>query len=66
MKYANVEINITEERMVEIASLLISGMLECDEESTMEYLADTVELTEEEASFFDIDYQKMMTSSRYA
>lgn len=65
MKYAGKEINITVERLVEIASLAISGLQEDDEDSAMEYLSDTVELSEEEAELFDIDYREMKAASRY-
>ena len=65
MKYAGIEIPFTAERLVEIASLVIDGLKTDDEDSAMEYLADTVELSEKEAEFFDIDYQEMMSASRY-
>lgn len=65
MKYANTEINFTPERLVEIASLAINGLREDDEDSAMEYFADTMELTEYEAEFFGIDHKEMETYSRY-
>ena len=54
MKYANTEINMTVERLVEIATLAIQGLLEDDEETAMEYFAETMELTEEEREFFGV------------
>jgi len=65
MRYAGTDIPFTAERLVEIASLVIDGLKTDDEDSAMEYLADTVELTEEEAEFFGIDYQNMRAASRY-
>ena len=54
MKYANMEIDMTAERLVEIATLAIQGLLEDDEETAMEYFAETMELTEEEREFFGV------------
>lgn len=54
MKYANMEIDMTPERLVEIASLAIQGLLEDDEDSAMEYFAETMELTEYEREFFGV------------
>lgn len=54
MKYANMEIDFTPERLVEIASLAINGLREDDEDSAMEYFRDTMELTEYEREFFGI------------
>ena len=65
MKYANTEINFTPERLVEIAQLAIDGLRCDDEDSAMEYFADTMELTKEEAEFFGIGYKEMKTYSRY-
>lgn len=65
MKYANTEINFTSERLVEIAQMAIDGLRCDDEDSALEYFADTMELTEEEAKFFGIDYEEMKTYSRY-
>lgn len=65
MKYANTEINFTPERLVEIAQMAIDGLRCDDEDSAMEYFADTMELTKEEAEFFGIEYEEMETYSRY-
>ena len=65
MKYANTEINFTPERLVEIAQLAIDGLRCDDEDSALEYFADTMELTKEEAEFFGINYEEMETYSRY-
>lgn len=54
MKYANMEIDFTPERLVEIASLAINGLREDDEDSAMEYFRDTMELTDYEREFFGI------------
>lgn len=65
MKYANTEIDFTPERLVEIAQLAIDGLM-CDgEDSALEYFADTMELTEEEAEFFGIEYDEMKTYSKW-
>lgn len=45
---------MTPERLVEIASLAIQGLLEDDEDSAMEYFAETMELTEYERGFFGV------------
>ena len=65
MKYANMEIDFTPERLVEIAQLAIDGLRCDDEDSAMEYFADTMELTEEEAEFFGIEYDEMKTYSKW-
>ena len=65
MKYANTEINFTPERLVEIAQLAIDGLRCDDEDSAMEYFANSMELTREEAEFFGIEYEEMETYSRY-
>lgn len=65
MKYANTEINFTPERLVEIAQLAIDGLRCDDEDSALEYFADTMELTEEEARFFGINPDEMKAYSRY-
>ena len=54
MKYGNKEIDMTIERLVEIASLAINGLLEDDVESAMEYFEDTMELTNYEREFFGV------------
>ena len=54
MKYANVEIDMTIERLVEIANMAIDGLRVSDEDSAMEYFDDTMELTEFEKRFFGI------------
>lgn len=54
MKYGNMKINFTPERLVEIASLAINGLREDDEDSAMEYFRDTMELTDYEREFFGI------------
>ena len=50
---------------MEIAQTAIDGLRCDDEDSALEYFADTMELTEEEAKFFGIDYEEMKTHSRY-
>ena len=57
MKYANMEIDMTAERLVEIATLAIQGLLEDDEETAMEYFAETMELTDYEREFFGVPMQ---------
>ena len=54
MKYANTEINFTPERLVEIAQMAIDGLRCDDEDSAMEYFADTMELTDYEREFFGV------------
>lgn len=54
MKYGNMEIDMTVERLVEIASLAINGLLEDDKKTAMEYFAETMELTQEEREFFGV------------
>lgn len=65
LKYANIEIDFTVERLVEIAQLAIDGLRCDDEASALEYFADTMELTEYEAEFFGINHEEMQTYSRY-
>lgn len=65
LKYANMEIDFTVERLVEIAQLGIDGLRCDDEDSALEYFADTMELTEDEARFFGINPDEMQTYSRY-
>lgn len=65
MKYANTEIDFTPERLIEIAQLAIDGLICDDEDSAMEYFADTMELSEHEAEFFGINFDEMKTYSRY-
>ena len=59
------EIGIVYARLVEIATLLKDGLIEDDYDSAMEYMADTIELTEKEAEFLGIDYEDMKKYSRY-
>lgn len=49
----------TENRLSEIASKCIDGLLEDDRETALEYLRDEVELTEEECEYFGVDYDEM-------
>lgn len=65
LKYANTEIDFTVERLVEIAQSVIDGLMIDGEDTALEYLADTTELTEYEADFFGINYEQMQTYSRY-
>lgn len=51
---------INPHRLSEIASLLKDGIIEDDYDSAMEYFRDTLQLTEEECDYFDIDYDEMM------
>ena len=51
------EIDMTAERLVEIATLAIQGLLEDDEETAMEYFAETMELTDYEREFFGVPMQ---------
>ena len=44
------ETGISYARLVEIATLLKDGLICDDEESAMEYMADTIELTEKEVA----------------
>lgn len=48
---------ITYDRLTEIATLAIHGLIEDDEESAMEYFADTMELTDEEREFFGVQME---------
>lgn len=64
MKYAK-EINITVERLVEIASMALDGLICDDEDSAMEYFADAIELTREECELLGVDYEEMETHSKY-
>lgn len=59
------ETGISYARLVEITTLLKDGLIEDDYDSAMEYMADTVELTKEEAEFFGVDYEDMQEYSRY-
>ena len=65
LRYANMEIDFTVERLVEIAQMAIDGLRCDDEDSALEYFADTMELTEYEARFFGINPDEMQTYSRY-
>lgn len=65
MVYKNVDSAINPERLIEIAQLAIDGLLCDDEDSAMEYFADTMELSEHEAKFFGINPDEMKTYSRY-
>lgn len=49
----------TEDRLSEIATKCIDGLLEDDEEQALIYLRDEVELTEEECEYFGVDYDEM-------
>ena len=51
LKYANTEIDFTVERLVDIASRVIDGLLQDDEASAIEYLVDQVEMDEYEMKF---------------
>ena len=65
LKYANMEIDFTVERLVEIAQSVIDGLMIDGEDTALEYIADTTGLTEYEANFFGINYEEMQTYSRY-
>lgn len=65
LKYANTEIDFTVERLVELVQLAIDGLRCDDEDSALEYFADTMELTEYEARFFGINPDEMQTYSKY-
>ena len=65
LRYANTEIDFSVERLVEIAQMGIDGLRSDDEDSALEYFADTMELTEYEARFFGINPDEMQTYSRY-
>ena len=54
LRYANTEIDFTVERLVEIASKAIDGLLEDDRESAIEYLVGEVELDDYEMKFFGV------------
>ena len=58
LKYANTEINFTVERLVEIAQLAIDGMRCDDEDSALEYITDTMELTDYEREFFGVPVEE--------
>lgn len=45
----------TKDRLVELLTLAIDGLLEDDEESAREYFRESMEMSEEEAEFFGID-----------
>lgn len=49
----------TEDRLSEIATKCIDGLIEDDEEQALIYLRDEVELTEEECEYFGVDYDEM-------
>lgn len=51
--------SIQYDRMVEIATQVIHGLIEDDEYEALLYLHDTVELTEEEANFFGVDFSSL-------
>lgn len=53
------DINISKERLAEIATWAIDGLMQDDEESALEYFTDTLELTEEEAKYFGVDFDKL-------
>lgn len=65
LKYANTEIDFTVERLVEIAQSVIDGLMIDGEDTALEYLADTTELTAYEAEFFGIDYAGLQYYSKY-
>lgn len=46
---------ISYDRLIEIATLLKDGLIEDDEHEAILYLRDVVELTPEEAAFFEVD-----------
>ena len=52
-------------RLEELATLFKDGLIEDDEDSAMDYFANSMELTKEEAEFFGIEYEEMETYSRY-
>lgn len=54
IKYANTEIDFTIERLVEIASQAIDGLIQDDRWSAMEYFRETMELSEYEMDFFGV------------
>ena len=53
------------ERLLSIAKDGINGLLIDGEDSAYEYFADTMLLTREEAEVLDIDYDEMMSYSKY-
>ena len=55
MKYANVEINFTPERLVDIATKAIHKLLEVDEDSAREFFEEEMQLTDYERDFFDTE-----------
>ena len=65
LRCAGREINFTVERLVEIAQSVIDGLMIDGEDTALEYLADTTELTAYEAEFFGIDYAGLQYYSRY-
>jgi len=54
MKYANMEIDFTTERLVEIASLAINALRVNDDSLAMGYFREVMELTDYEREFFGI------------
>mgnify|MGYP006990150156 FL=1 len=50
------------ERVTEIATKVIDGLLSDDKETALVYLRDEVELSEEECTFFGIDYKEMIST----
>jgi len=65
LRYAGTEIDFTVDRLIEITQSVIDGLMIDGEDTALEYLADTTELTEYEADFFGINYEQMQTYSRY-
>lgn len=53
------------ERLSEIATLLLDGLLQDDESEAFIYLKETVNLSEEECEYFDIDYANLMSSEGF-
>ena len=47
---------ITKDRLIEIATLLKDGLIEYDEEQALIYMKEVVEMTNEEAEFFGVDF----------
>jgi len=64
-RYRTEENYISRSRLEEIATLCKDGLIEDDEVSAMEYLTDTVGLTENECEFFGVDYEEMCSYSLY-
>ena len=53
--FLNETVPIPSDRLSEIATLAIDGLIQDDEDSAYEYFRDAIELTEEEAKYFGID-----------